>query len=338
MKKIKRILSILSAVIISATGAVSVSAEWSSDPVDRDKIVFSARKEADSNSYYEYYEFWIDENYNINGAYFDMAKAAVRMTDGTEPPYLNSNKQIASKLNKAQIADIQGGGWGAFSTIDIEYTDNLYYISGFESPQAAEEYCQKLLDEKKADYAEPVLHCSYGVASPVSASSDLEKLGVDNSGFADDLYVFYALFEDASAAENFDISSVDGFEENLQAKTVNGNTVYFQFNKEADGETAVKILSNLQKETTVKELYPLSYTVAESTGGEVSSVPPAYDCGDVDRSGGTDVFDAVAIARHTVGKSEFDNVQSILADLNEDGEIDVFDAISVAKETVAAKK
>ncbi len=331
MKKLKKILSVLSTMAIAAAGAISVSAEWSHDLVDRDKLVFSARTEADSDSYYEYYEFWIDENYNVNGAYFDTASVAVRMTDGTEPPYLNSNKQIAQKLNKAQIAGVQGGGWGAFSTIDVEITDNLYYISGFESPQAAKEYCQKLLDEKKADYAEPVLHCSYGIAYPGNSSAYLEKIGVDSSIFNDDLYVFYASFEDAAAAEGFDMSI---FEESLQAKAVNGNTLYFQFNKEAEGETAVNILSKLQKESSVKELYPLSMIVTEGTGAEIDSIPTAYDYGDVDRNGKINIFDAVVIAQNTVGNAEFDNVQSILADLNEDGKINIFDAVAVAKKTV----
>ncbi|MGN0620261.1 MAG: dockerin type I repeat-containing protein [Porcipelethomonas sp.] len=70
-------------------------------------------------------------------------------------------------------------------------------------------------------------------------------------------------------------------------------------------------------------VYTLSLPVAEILSG------------DVNRDKIIDVFDAIAVAQYTVGKTQFDDVGMIAADYNSDGNVDVFDAIGIAKYTVS---
>jgi hypothetical protein len=60
----------------------------------------------------------------------------------------------------------------------------------------------------------------------------------------------------------------------------------------------------------------------------------AVTFGDVNVSGTVDVFDAIYIAKDSVGTINFTDFQKKVGDMNGDGECDVFDAIAVAKETV----
>jgi hypothetical protein len=58
-------------------------------------------------------------------------------------------------------------------------------------------------------------------------------------------------------------------------------------------------------------------------------VTSGYATGDVNRSGETDVFDAIAVAQYSVGKISLDDEQLEIADVNGDGKVDVFDAIAI---------
>jgi len=56
--------------------------------------------------------------------------------------------------------------------------------------------------------------------------------------------------------------------------------------------------------------------------------------GDVDNNGEIDVFDAVKIARYSVGTTDLSGLSLDAADYDDNGVVDVFDAVSVARITV----
>ncbi len=56
--------------------------------------------------------------------------------------------------------------------------------------------------------------------------------------------------------------------------------------------------------------------------------------GDVDNNGEIDVFDAVKIARYSVGTTDLTGLSLDAADYDDNGVVDVFDAVSVARITV----
>lgn len=59
-----------------------------------------------------------------------------------------------------------------------------------------------------------------------------------------------------------------------------------------------------------------------------------YELGDVDRNGSINIFDAVAIAKYTVGKETFDAEQLALADYDKKGGVNIFDAVAVARASI----
>ncbi len=88
---------------------------------------------------------------------------------------------------------------------------------------------------------------------------------------------------------------------------------------------SIKTASNLlsTQDEMDKALLELAYV---ADGG--------YSMGDVDRNGKVNIFDAVAVAKSTVGTRELDEKEQVLADMNGDFKISIFDAVDIARYTV----
>jgi hypothetical protein len=80
-----------------------------------------------------------------------------------------------------------------------------------------------------------------------------------------------------------------------------------------------------------------------SVNGEVVDSIPVGIClrGDANSDGSADVFDAITIAKYTVGTLGDSNFKGSMGEfagnVNEDSSLDVFDAISIAKFTVCGE-
>ncbi|MGN0620502.1 MAG: dockerin type I repeat-containing protein [Porcipelethomonas sp.] len=74
------------------------------------------------------------------------------------------------------------------------------------------------------------------------------------------------------------------------------------------------------------------YTEHYGTGGTDEKTTTVQ--GDVNVDMTLDVFDAIYIAKDSVGQIRFTDLQKKIGDMNNDGNTDVFDAIAIAKDTV----
>lgn len=340
MKKTRRFLAvILSAIMAVTMGTSSVSAERSWQIVDTDKIVFSYRIEPSytgPDAYYEYHEFLIDENYNMCGLDVCTPKAlVVRMINGAEPELPEGIE--ASKLSKYQLRTaITDGCWTNSERLDtpIEVTDDVYRIHGFKTSEETYEYQQNILESGKADYAEPVYYQSYGVAVPDDMQLYFEKNGIENTNFDNNLFTVRLEFDSTEQAENFDVTTIDGVEENLYAKLVHENDVYFQLVKEAEGEILTDVLIDLQEsEETNNMKVNLLYLCLESPEGGSDNIviPNDYAVGDVDCNSDINLYDIVEIAKNIMGMRKLSESELILADYDDNGEVNLYDAIGIAK-------
>lgn len=65
------------------------------------------------------------------------------------------------------------------------------------------------------------------------------------------------------------------------------------------------------------------------------NVSSGYALGDVDMNGSINIFDAVMVARSTVGKYEFESdAQKALADMDGSGSVNIFDAVAIARKAM----
>ncbi|MGN0621995.1 MAG: hypothetical protein ACI4I9_09010 [Porcipelethomonas sp.] len=114
------------------------------------------------------------------------------------------------------------------------------------------------------------------------------------------------------------------------------------------GMAAVPSRGNSLLSVRVGENYVISNDdtdkqVGISAGGEIIDTLPVGIClrGDANSDNATDVFDAIAVARYTVGTLDIKNFEGSIGEfagnVNEDGSLDVFDAVSIAKFTVCGE-
>lgn len=338
MKRLKKIISgFIAAATIASVGTMNASAERGYDIVDMDNIVFSIRKELSPLvSAYEYTEFVIDGNYNINGVLANRTRQAViRMTDGSEPE-LTDGLEL-DKFSKYQIGQIVYGSWGScidVTNIDIDIEDDIYFVNGFKTESDAQAYCDKILESGKADYAERPLYISWNEAYGEASSNReyLSDLGIDADevGMTEETFGFELIFDSAEEAESFDISSIEGFEENLHASFIKDNVMYFQLTKEAEGEEMVKVLLVLQQSEAVKELDVIPFYRPESVGGSLGGIPEDYPMGDTDYNNSVNLYDVINIAKHIIDMEQLDELQQLLADYDNNGEVNLYDAIEIA--------
>ncbi len=340
MKKLKKIMAgIMAVATITSFGAMNVSAERSWQIVDTEKIVFSYRIEPSytgQDAYYEYHEFLIDENYNMCGLDACTPKMlVVRMVNGAEPELPEGIE--ASKLSEFQLRTaITDACWTNSESLDtpIEVTDDVYRIHGFKTSEETYEYQQDILESGKADYAEPIYYQSYGVAVPEDMPSYFERNGIEDSGFGENLFAIRLRFDSAEQAESFDVSSIEGVEENLYAKLVHENDVYFQLVKEAEGEILTNVLIDLQESEEVNNMkVDLIYCCLESaeSGSYNIVIPDDYAVGDVDCNSDINLYDVIEIAKNIMGMREFSESELILADYDDNGKVDLYDAVEIAK-------
>ena len=338
MKKIRRLLTTLiaSTVMAAPMGVLSASAERSHDLADMDKVVFSI-KDYDNPlwSSYEYGEFIIDENYNINHVFvWDSTSVAVRMTDG-EAPEVEDDSLEVSKLSKYQLSNMgTGSKWAVSYDVAFDVDDDVYCVSGFESTATAEIYCTNVLEGGKADYAKPISYVEYSVAYPdgASASEYLKENGVDSAAFGEDLFGFTLTFNSAEEAEGFDINSIADFADNLYTYEIVDNVMYFQLVKEAEGEIMTNVLCALQESEAVSEVGVIPYAhLEDGETGTAGEIPEDYPIGDADMNNVVDLYDVIAIAEYLIDMRTFDESEAILADYDENGTVDIYDAIAIAE-------
>lgn len=304
------------------------------DIVDMDKIIFSIRNYETSSPVYKYTEFLIDENYNINHSHvWAPDSVIVRMTDGSSPELNDGLK--SEKLSKYQIGKMRyGAGWASYIDVkDLEITDDVYYITGFENEDNANAYCDELLKSGKADCAEPVSYVDVSIAYADSwdLTSSLERMGIDCDDFTENTFGFELVFDSAEEAESFDVSSIEGFAENLHASVIKDNVMYFQLTKEAEGEKMVNVLLALQEAEAVNELDVMGYYFLESVGESFGELPEDYAMGDTDYNNDVNLYDVINISKHIMGMEQLDELQQLLADYDDNGEVNLYDAVEIAK-------
>ncbi|MGN0620754.1 MAG: dockerin type I domain-containing protein [Porcipelethomonas sp.] len=101
---------------------------------------------------------------------------------------------------------------------------------------------------------------------------------------------------------------------NRDVAEVDGNGIVYGV---GDGETQIYIISGSSVVNIIDVV-----------------VKSSYIRGDVNLDGEVSVFDAIAVARYTVGKVVLTSQQLTAADVTGDGNADVFDAVMIAKHTV----
>lgn len=339
MKKIKKLLCLISSAVVCAAGTMSASAVFyygGYGPLNYENAVFSSKIVPD-NTNYSCYEYFIDDNYNAGMIkyYNGSTLAVVRMTSDSEPVFdKETMSEEITKLDKSQLIQAKDDIYSAYFPDDVKKTDSFYMII-FKNDEYAEKYCTEVLEEDKSDSA--ITYRSWSCGGCSLMPDHLNHYGIYDLGLNDDIGGFSVTFKDSVSAESLDTSAIEGFEENVSASVVKDNVLYFQF-REYHGKTfsedTVKVLNALQKSDMVENVFPYSYGTEENVTSSPDLLPPSYELGDITKNGRVDLYDAISVAEYMAKICEYDELQSYLADVDEDEDIDLYDAIEIAKKLV----
>ncbi len=104
-----------------------------------------------------------------------------------------------------------------------------------------------------------------------------------------------------------------------------------------NGNTALSIRAG---EENILQNKDMDKQIGISVGGKIVDSFPVGIClrGDADLNGTTNIFDAVTVAKYTVGtagKGFEDSKGYFAGNVNEDGKLNIFDAVCIARFTVA---
>lgn len=342
MKKIKRIFSALAAITMTAVCTVSAFAQNPYDIIDVSrndmKLVISNETSTGRN------ELWIDDTYRYLTARLFKTTVAIRMTDGTEPPSpADSNSAVIQKLTNVQKVNMMSveSVW-FMDADDIKLSDDLYVVKGFTTAEAAEEYCQALIADGKADYAEPIVTGEYSYCYPAQESLlDYFKntgIGYDESkleeinAFSKNLFVFCVSCKDETATIEYLKENAEGFEECVSVASNNGSAIYFQFKDSADDETKTNVLTQMcNLENISQPFIPVYSQLTNIPGTQVNAIPENYKSGDVNMDEKINLYDAIEVAKYIMHTRAFNDKENVLADYDDNGEVNLYDAVGVAK-------
>lgn len=342
MKKMKKILCTLAAITMAAGCNVSAFAQNSYDILDVNKdelkLVISNETSTGRN------ELWVDNTYQYLISHLFKTTVAVRMTDGTEPPSIaDSNSNDIQKLTDIQKVNLLCRETVWFMDVDdIDLSDELYVVRGFETAEAAEEYCKELVDSGKADYAEPIVTGELCYAHPANKTllDYFKKAGINYdeskldeiNAFNSDMFIFSVSCKDETATVEYLKENIEGFEECVSIAMEEGSTIYFQFENNADNETTTNVLKQMcDMESISNPMMPMYSQLINKPNIQVNAIPENYKSGDADMNEKIDLYDVVTIAKHMLGNFEMDDARKILADYDDSGEVDLYDAIGIAK-------
>lgn len=343
MKKITKIMASVLSAAVMATCSLSASALGPYDilDVDRDslKLVISSETSTGGSN-----ELWVDSDYRYIVANLWKTTVAVRMTDGTEPPKpADSDRIYVDKLSNVQKLNFLCVDSAWFMNADnVKISDDLYVVKGFENADEAEKYCQELLSEGKADYAEPIVTGKYSYCYPAGTllryfngseiNYDESKLDEINA-FSGESFILEISGSDETATLDYLKENVDGFMESVSAATENGSNVYFQFKDDTDNETKVNVLKQMSNLENFSKPFIPTYSILVDGPGTtaINAMPKKYKAGDVNMDEKVNIYDAIDVAKFAMNTKTFNDNETVLADMDCNGKIDLYDAIEIAK-------
>ncbi|MCM1227456.1 MAG: dockerin type I repeat-containing protein [Clostridium sp.] len=340
MKHLKKIAVLLTVAAMSAVSTVSAFAESGNILDIRDNLVLTISNETTNGGSNE---LWIDNSYRYLIAKIYKQKAAVRMTDGTVPPSAGEGKeQYVKKLTNVQKANLLSVETAWFIDTDIKLADDLYIVEGFVSADETEKYCQQLIEEGKADYAQPIVAGTYFYCYPAGdlfnyfngIEYDYDTAKSDEiAAFSEDLLIFSMNCKDESSTIEFLNENVEGFEERVYAAVECDSKIYFQLKNEAEEADNVKVLEQLSALENFTAPFVVKYAALTGDNPElqINSIPDKYKSGDVNMDENIDLYDAIRIAESMANIKTLTDVEFVLADIDGNDKVDLYDAIEVAK-------
>ncbi len=210
-----------------------------------------------------------------------------------------------AKLNFKAPQDAQYGDVYVLTCNEIEFgTDGEKYENYMVEP--ALNICieeNKTNPTEPTDPTEPTVQTTVETAPSQPVSTETQKNAINlELGDKTAIYIPDGPEDVTYVSADSNIASVDG---NGIVKAV-GN-----------GETQIFVIS----ENTVINVININVTII-------------FNFGDVTMDEKINIFDAVAVAKYTVGKFSMNDTQFGLADVNKDTNVNIFDAVMIAKHTV----